>query len=677
MPPPMDIRDDVPRRLREIENALIPLPDGGRLAARIWLPEDADSSPVPALIEYLPYRKRDGTAVRDEPNHRYLASHGYACLRVDLRGTGESTGLLRDEYLEQELEDADAAVAWIASQPWCTGAVGMFGNSWGGFNALMVAARRPPALRAIITSCSTDDRYADDMHYAGGCLLTDMLDWGAAFLTFLARPPDPALVGDGWRETWFERLDGLHNPVEDWLRHPWRDAFWRHGSVSEDYAAIRCPVFAVGGWLDGYSNAVPRLLAGLSVPRLGLVGPWAHAYPHLGVPGPAFDFLGESLRWWDHWLKGIDTGIMEEPMYRTWMPDGLPAAPFYETSAGRWVAERTWPSARIHIRRLWLTDGRLEAEPRDASAMRWASPQLTGTAGGEWCPFGTAGRGPEFPGDQRDDDERSLVFDAAPLDERLEILGAPIVHLPVAVDRPAALLAVRLCDVAPDGSSTRVTYGVLDVKHRSGHEAPEAITPGAQMTVDVRLNDVAYAFRPGHRLRLALSTTYWPMVWPSPEPVTLTVFEGGTLELPVRPPSAEDADLVVPTPREAGRPAAVTPLQPGRWERTVELDAPDGLTTIGNLADSGLTRLDAIAMTIGARAEDRYMIREGDPISARCVSHRTVRMERPGWQIRLEVGLAASSTVDSYRLVSDLEAFENDHSVFHRAWDTNVPRDGA
>jgi hypothetical protein len=269
------------------------------------------------------------------------------------------------------------------------------------------------------------------------------------------------------------------------------------------------------------------------------------------------------------------------------------------------------------------------------------------------------------------------VFDGEPLEERLEILGAPIVHLVVAVDRPSALLAVRLCDVAPDGASTRVTYAVLNLNHRSGHERPEAITPGAQMTLDVRLNDVAYAFGVGHRLRLALSTSYWPMVWPSPEPVTLTVFGGGSLELPVRPRSTADDRLVVPAPSVAGPPAAVTALQPGRWERTVDLDAFGGLATTRNLADGGLTRLDAIGMTLGARAEDRYVIREGDPLSARCESRRTVRMERPGWQIRIEVGLAVSSTAQSYRLVSDLEAFENGDPVFRRAWDAEVPRDGA
>ena len=167
------------------------------------------------------------------------------------------------------------------------------------------------------------------------------------------------------------------------------------------------------------------------------------------------------------------------------------------------------------------------------------------------------------------------------------------------------------------------------------------------------------------------------MVWPSPEPVTLTVFDGGTLELPVRAPSDEDASLVVRTPGQAGPPAAVTQLQPPRWERTVEVDEPGGLTSITNLADGGRTRLDAIGMTLGSRAEDRYTIREGDPLSARCRSRRTVRMERPGWRIRLEVDLGVSSTALAYHLTAQLDAFENDDPVFHRVWDTEVPRDGA
>ena len=305
--------------VRDVENVFIPARDGCRLAARLWLPADADREAVPALLEYIPYRKRDATRARDALVHPYFATRGYASLRVDLRGSGDSDGTMQDEYLRQEQDDGVDAIAWIAAQPWCTGAVGMMGGSWGGFNALQVAARQPRALRAILTVVSTDDRYADDMHYMGGCLLTDTMSWGQQFFAQTGRPPDPEIVGDRWREMWQARLDAMEPMIAAWLRHQRRDAFWKHGSVCEDWDAIRCPVYAVGGWADGYSNAVFRLLAGLRVPRKGLVGPWGHGRPHYALPGPRIGFLQEALRWWDHWLKDQPTGIMDEPMLRVWM----------------------------------------------------------------------------------------------------------------------------------------------------------------------------------------------------------------------------------------------------------------------------------------------------------------------------------------------------------------------
>jgi uncharacterized protein len=316
----------------EEPNVWIPLADGTRLAARIWRPED--QAPVPAIFEYLPYRKRYGTVARDTLTHPYLASHGYASVRVDLRGSGESDGVLTDEYLQTELDDAVEAISWIASQPWCDGNIGMMGISWGGFNGLQVAALQPAALKAIVTICSTDDRYADDIHYMGGCLLADNLSWASVMFAYNTMPPDPELVGDRWRDMWFERLEGSGLWIENWLRHQRRDAFWEHGSVCEDLSQIKCPVYAVGGWADGYSNAIFRLLDGLSVPRKALVGPWSHAYPHIATPRPAIDFLSELLRWWDHWLKGVDTGIMDEPMLTAWMQDAVPRRPNTTTDQG-------------------------------------------------------------------------------------------------------------------------------------------------------------------------------------------------------------------------------------------------------------------------------------------------------------------------------------------------------
>src|ERR1700690_521938 len=225
--------EDTAERVRSIELAWIPMADGRRLAARLWLPRDAESRPVPAILEYIPYRRRDGTRARDEETQPWIAAQGYDCARVDIAGSGDSDGLIHDEYLKQEQDDALEIIAWLARQPWCSGNVGMIGISWGGFNGLQVAARRPPGLKAIITLCSTDDRYADDVHFIGGALLQNNLTWGAAMLAYMTRSPDPALVGERWRDMWLERLRNVPLFPAEWLAHQRRDEFWKHGSVCE------------------------------------------------------------------------------------------------------------------------------------------------------------------------------------------------------------------------------------------------------------------------------------------------------------------------------------------------------------------------------------------------------------------------------------------------------------
>ena len=301
----MKIVEEFPHEVEVLDPVFVDLSDGIRLAARVWLPKDARERPVPAILEYLPYRRRDGTAERDALTHPYFAGHGYASVRVDMRGAGDSEGVLLGEYLRQEQDDALEIIDWITAQPWCAGTVGMIGISWGGFNGLQVAARRPPALKAVVSICSTDDRYADDIHYMGGCLLNDTPAWNGYMFSINTTPPDPQVVGDNkWKELWVERLRGSGLWLEDWLAHQRRDDFYKHGSVCENFSDIEAAVYAVGGWADGYSNAVFRLLAGLQSPCKGLVGPWAHKYPHFAEPGPAIGFLQECLRWWDHWLKG-------------------------------------------------------------------------------------------------------------------------------------------------------------------------------------------------------------------------------------------------------------------------------------------------------------------------------------------------------------------------------------
>ncbi len=670
----MRIVDSFPHPVREVEHLWIPLADGSRLAARMWLPEDAESAPVPALVEYIPYGKREGTRQRDERMHRWFAGHGYAALRIDLRGSGESDGLLLDEYLEQELADGCEAIGWIARQPWCSGAVGLMGKSWGGFNALQIAARRPPALGAILTVCSTDDRYTDDVHYMGGCLLNENLVWGAVFFQLAVQPPDPALVGERWRETWLARLEHAFPFPALWLRRPRRDAYWKHGSVCEDYSRIACPVYAVGGWADGYTNAIPRLLRGLRAPSKGLIGPWGHQYPHEGVPGPAVGFLQEALRWWDQWLKGIDRGMLDEPRLRAWMPEGGPRDAAGD-SRGRWVAESAWPSPHIGLRTLAMNPGRLDERSAPERALGLRSPETVGAVAGSWIGFAALR-------DQREDDARSLVFDSEPLPERLEILGAPAVELELVPEAPVALVAVRLCDVAPDGASARVSYGVLNLTHRESHEHPAPLVPGRRIRARVVLNDVAHAFAPGHRLRVAVANRYWPLVWPSPASGGLTLFTGASrLELPVRPPRPED-DALRPFPEPEAAPAAeYTVVRAFPPERRVEHDPASGETVVtarfgedgsGTLARA---RLDAIDLEGGDALTLRYRIRDDDPLSAHASIAQKTELQRGEWRLRIETLVELESSETAFRLRARLEAFEGEKRAFARSWDEEIPRD--
>ena len=638
---------EFPRPVRVIEHTFIPLRGGTTLAARIWLPEDAERNPVPAILEYLPYRKRDGTCERDALTHPYLAGHGYAGVRVDIRGSGESGGLLFDEYARQEQDDALEIIAWLAAQPWCSGAVGMMGISWGGFNGLQVAARRPPALKAIVTLCSTDDRYRDDVHYMGGALLTAGFEWASFFFNAMCHPPDPALVGEAWLPMWMARLENVPMFLESWMRHQRRDDYWRQGSVCEDYGAIECPVFAVGGWTDAYKNAIPRLLEHLKVPRKGLIGPWAHAYPHFARPGPQVGFLQETLRWWDQWLKGIDTGVMDEPMLRAWMTESVKPAPYHATLPGRWVAEQTWPSAAIAPRRLLLTDAGLRPEGTLSRAQTLCSPQTLGKDAGEWCPFG---RSHDQAGDQQEDDRRSLVFETPPLDAPIEILGAPVVTLHLASDKPVANLVVRLCDVHPSGESLRVSYGILALTHRDGHDEPSPLAVGERYQLRIRLNDAGSTFPAGHRIRLALSTAYWPMIWPSPETATLTI-SGGALELPVRPPQAADA-LLPPLPGpETAPPEPVTRVRPG------------------------VLRIDRIGLELGTESQSTYHIEEDDPLTAVTELRASEAISRERWQVRTETRIRLSCTRDHFLLRASLRAWNGEDEVCRREWDRSIPRD--
>jgi uncharacterized protein len=670
----MAIRTEYPCRIVEHEDMGIVMPDGCRLSARVWLPEDAEAHPVPAVLEYIPYRKRDGTLPRDEMMHAYVAGHGYACVRVDMRGNGDSEGLMSDEYTQQEMDDALVVIDWLSRQAWCSGAVGMMGKSWGGFNCLMAAFNQPPALRAVVSVCSTTDRFADDIHYKGGCLLGENFGWGAVMLSFSSRPPDPVLRPD-WREMWLERLEN-----EPWLAPRWaalqeRGAFWKHGSVGEDYARMQTPVLIWGGWADNYMNTVAHLVENVPALCKGIVGPWVHQYPHTAVPGPQVGFLQIALRWWDRWLKDIPNGAEDDPAYRVWMMDSAPPDASARHRPGHWVAEAKWPSPRVAPLVLSLMPGRVEAASHGylgqgegaGFAKTIATPQHLGLQAGEFFPMGLNA---EMPGDQHDDDAMSVCFDGDVLADGLDLMGAAEVSLRLASDKPLGFVVARLCDVAPDGASVRIAHGMLNLCHRDSMEGPCAMVPGEVVTVTFRLDHMAYRLAPGHRLRLALSNSYWPFVWPSPEAGALTL-SGGSLRLPVHAGSAAEWS---PPPAEHATPWKHRVLREGKTRRYMEKDLITGTHALVVEDDGGDVENLTHGLCSGESMTERWEIRPDDPQSARAVHVWEQRLSRGDWSVRTRAEAEMTSSATDLRMTACLQAWEGGNLVFERRWDDRVPR---
>lgn len=671
----MKIVDRFPYPVKTIENVFIPMRDGSQLAARVWLPEQAESQPMPAIMEYIPYRKRDLTRGRDANNHAYMAGHGYVCIRVDMRGSGDSDGVLTDEYTRQEQDDGEDAIAWIAEQPWCNGKVGMMGISWGGFNSLLVAARRPPALKAIMTACSSDDLYADNMHYMGGCLLGDNLSEATVMFAFNSLPPDPMIVGDRWRDMWHERMDGSGLWLESWLKHQHRSDYWKASSICENYEAIQCPVMAVGGWADGFTNAVFRLMANLKVPRQGLIGPWGHKYPHHGIPGPAIGFLQEMLRWWDYWLKGKETGIMEEPMMRVWVQDSVPPYTSYAERPGRWVAERGWPSENITRTRYALQyPGVIGPAGADSQSTRWMdlqSPLSLGMAAGKWCSYAAT---PDLPGDQRQEDGGALTFDTEPLDEPLEILGGGWVDLQLKADQPDGMLAVRLSDVAPSGEATRITYGLLNLTHRDSDQDPTPMEPGQTYNVRVYLNGIGQRFPTGHRLRVSISTSYWPLAWTPPRKTMVSINTAESyLFLPVRDTSKDDREISFEAPEQAPD-LAVVHLEPSHHNWLLTKDLASDLSTLEVINDQGSFIIDETDTRITRATKEWYSFQDNDETSARGETWTRRCFKRDDWDVEVLTRTVLTSDVDNFHVHAQLDGFDQGERVFSRNWTYRIPR---
>jgi predicted acyl esterase len=619
-------------RARELTHAYVSLKDGTKLKARIWLPLNASKeNPCPLVLEALPYGAANGTEARDWVNHTQLASKGIGVVRLDVRGTGESTGSMPDEYTARERADITEAMGAVTHQEWANGKAAMMGNSWGAFNSVQVAAEPPPELKAVIMSCGSEDRYADDVHYKGGAVVGEQLVYGAAFLNFVGRPPDPLLLGKDWLPTWLDRMDKVEPVLPKWLSHADRsDGYW--DTPGQKPGDVKVPVLAVGGYADSYHDSIPRMV---ERGAKGIIGPGGHGYPHLAAPGPAFPFLETAQKFL---AKAFDMpGAQELPELTAYMQ-------------GRGWVEAEKPALRTG--------------PLGKGVLTVKSPQTLGATSGKFCPMGVEG---QLAGDQRADDAQSACVD---LPGGVELLGAPEVKLKLRSDQPQGNVIVRLCDVAPDGASTRICYGVLNLAHRDGDQAPQPMTPGQDYDVKVKLDDCAYAVPPGHTLRVAVQNAYWPMFWPSEKPATLTIdAAASTLTLPEF--RGRDAKVASPALDLSGSP--VKPVTNDAYAVNERVDAKTG-ARVTDIRDGGGVTRDETGLEVRDFNTQHYAIDPKNPLSARASCAWTTELKRGDWSASVVSTATQRATATHFIIDSSLELKADGKVVLSKTWHHEVPR---
>jgi uncharacterized protein len=649
--------------MAQTEDVFVTMRDGVRLAATLHLPSAPE--PWPALIEALPYRKDDVTAHYRPEYHRLADEFGYLVVRVDVRGTGSSEGTAVGEYTPDELEDNAEVVAWLAAQAWSNGNVGIYGTSWSGFNALQTAMLRPPALKAICSIFASDDRYADDVHYFGGALKqVDLVDYPTNMVALNALPPVPRVFGEGWRDEWDRRLEAYEPWMLGWLEHQTYDAFWKQGSLREDYAAIEAATMLVTGWADGYTNIALRGMRELRCPRRLLAGPWSHGDVETAVPGPAIDLLPEVVRWWDRWLKGVDNGVDRDPPITVFVRRPTPPAAGLKEYRGEWRFEPGWPLERGTERRFELSDA--PREPADGAVDEL---DVRGDVG--WTGWISCAGDPPWgqPIDQRADEAFSLVYDFDTAEDELEILGHPVLHARVRSTSPVAYLSAKLCNVHPDGTSQLVTRGFLNLTHRDSRETPEPLQPGRWHDVAFELEVTSWVFEPGHRVRLDIAGTDWPNCWPPPAPVTLSIERSASaLVLPVvdgPPPISE-------------RPNLPTPRRPQVWDTdgvtwVVEQDVAQRGTR-ARLAYGGEKHADEVAPEMRDRSDGEVGVALDDPGTAWVEATTHYTLEWPEATVSTRARARIDSDAEAYRLNLEVEATEGGAVRWSRRFERRFPR---
>jgi uncharacterized protein len=614
--------------------------DGVELSADVYRPNRPGR--FGAILEHIPYRKDDLRAHQDRGQNIVLVEAGFACVRLDVRGTGSSHGVAEDEYTEAEQLDGVEVVAWMSRQPWCNGHVGSWGKSYGGFSCIQLAARRPPALRAIAPVYATDDRYTDDMHYDGGAVAAfELSNYPVRMIAMNALPPGE---GPQLEERWRERIDSTPPWVLRWLTEQHDGPFWRNGSLRPEYERIECPVFIVSGWHDGYRTAGLRMAQRLRCPWQLLAGPWTHVAPDRGVPAPRYPFLRELIEFFrTHLEPDAPRPDAARPRSVFFIEEhDSPANPPASVS-GEWLAADAPPGS-----------GAATSLTLGGSGIA-APTAAVGVHTGNWCPPPPDNG---MFGDQHADELLSACVESEPLEQPAAVLGAPRVRLRIDHPGPRAIVSVKLNDVSPSGESQPVTRGAINVEC------------AGDTAIELDLMATGWRFRAGHRIRVAVAGNDWPCLWPLPrlEPLTLT----GPVEL-ILPGLPQDArpfhvgsDVVPVTWTEAE-----TGERPGRWD-------------IVEPSDDGIAGIHAEDWTMfafpaeGLRCEEGHVystaIRPHDPLSARVEGNTRFRLTRPGLDCIATARALYTCTADEFMVDLELEVTRNGQPFAARSWRERIAR---
>lgn len=647
-----------------LESGTLTMRDGVRLAVTYYRPiAKTPGETFPVILEMLPYRKDDFFALGDYEYGTYFARRGYVVARVDVRGTGGSDGPVPvSEYSEAEIADAVEVIAQLAAQKGSNGKVGMYGLSWSAFNSLMTAQRKPPALKAIIAAHGSTDLFYNDVHYIDGALHID--SYAHQIDTDNSMPQSPAYRIDA---TYFRDRFDREPWLFTWLRQQQDGDFWRKESIGFQ-APLEVPVYLIGGLLDGYRDFVLEVSRTAKAPVIAEIGPWNHAWPEYGQPGPNYEWRQRALRWWDYWLKGIDTGVLQEPSWMVFMRTVHPPSTDLTEVPGYWRCDNLGPSAaQMGPRWYPQANQQLAAEragPPTTQSLRYRAG--AGLAAGGW--WG------ELTADMAADDAHSLVYDSAPLTEAVEILGRPEVQLRVAADAPLYHWTVRLEDVAPDGAVTLVSGAVINPSQRVSRLDPVALTPGEFTTLRTAIHTTTWRFRPGHRIRLAIANAQFPMIWPTPTPGTtqLQLGQDTWMTLPVvAPQEASSSTCRLPAPEPSEQASFGREVYHVGPTFTPERDEAAGSSAFSTASEVSWTLYDN---RYRSRESYRWEVTDAAPEAARYQGERQNVFTIDSRVIDLSTVARIESDATDFHVTFTKVLRENGRLVRERTWSESIPR---